>query len=78
LYISWISTPEGRYISKKVVIMDMGYVSAEEFKKLEAKVNRILEAHSLDEKLTDEEKRLVKEAKKGIREKKDFVAVEEI
>jgi len=56
----------------------MGYVSVEEFKKLEAKVNRILEAHALDEKLTEEEKELVKEAKKDIKEKKDFASVEDL
>jgi len=55
------------------------YVSIEEFKKLEAKVNHILEVHALDEKLTDEEKALVEEAKRDIKTKKaDFVSLDEL
>ena len=71
----------GRFISKNVVIMVMegAYVSIEEFKKLEAKVNHILEVHSLDEELTKEEKALIKEAKKDIKEnKKNFVSIEDL
>jgi hypothetical protein len=52
--------------------MTMGnaYVSIEEFKKLEAKINRILDAHALDDKLTRRELELVNEAKKDIKKNK--------
>ena len=59
--------------------MESAYVSVEEFKKLEAKVNRILDAHALDEELTKEEKELVAEAKKDIKGKRaNFVSADEI
>lgn len=70
-----------RFISEKVIIMVMesAYVSIEEFKKLEAKVNRILEAHALDENLTKEEMELVKEAKRDIKEKKaNFASIDDL
>ncbi|MBD3210202.1 hypothetical protein GF318_02365 [Candidatus Micrarchaeota archaeon] len=59
--------------------MASAYVSVEEFKKLEAKVNHILEVHALDETLTEEEKELVKEAKKDVKEDKtNFVSLDEL
>lgn len=59
--------------------MESQYVSIHEFKKLEAKVNHILDVHGLDEELTQEEKELVAEAKKDIKTKKaNFVSVDEI
>jgi hypothetical protein len=61
------------------MVMESAYVSIEEFKKLEDKVNRILEVHALDEKLTKEEKVLVDEVKRDVKEKKAvFVSVEDI
>lgn len=75
----WILTPEERFISKKVVNMVMEYVSIEEFKKLEKKVNHILAVHALDEKLSKEEKKLVDEVKKDIKEDKSaFVSVDDL
>lgn len=59
--------------------MEGAYVSVEEFKKLEAKVNRILDVHALDEELTKDEKGLIAEAKKDIKEKRaNFVSLDEI
>jgi len=59
--------------------MASAYVSIEEFKKFEAKVNHILEVHALDEKLTDEEKALVEEAKREKKSKKtNFVSLDEL
>jgi hypothetical protein len=57
--------------------MTMGnaYVSIEKFKRLEAKVNRILDAHALDEKLTRKEQALVNEVKKDIKKKSNFTSV---
>jgi len=61
------------------MVMESTYVSMEEFKKLEKKVNHIVEVHALDEELTKEEKILVDEAKKDIKEKKPvFVSVEDL
>lgn len=61
------------------MVMESAYVSIEEFKKLEDKVNRILEVHALDEKLTKEEKELVNEAKKDVKEKRTaFVSIDNI
>lgn len=57
-------------------MMGNAYVSIEEFKRLEAKINRILDAHALDEKLTRKERELVKAAKKGIKKKSEFTSVE--
>ena len=57
----------------------MEYVSIEEFKKLEKKVNHILAVHALDEKLSKEEKKLVDEVKKDIKEDKSaFVSVDDL
>jgi len=50
-------------------------VSVEKFKRLEAKVNRILDVHALDEKLTRKEQGLVNEAKKDIKKKSNFTSV---
>lgn len=74
-------TRVGRFISKKevIIIMASAYVSIEEFKKLEAKVNHILEVHALDGELTKEEKELVEEAKRDIKENKsNFVSLDEL
>ena len=61
------------------MVMESAYVSIEEFKKLEKKVNHIIEVHALDEELTKEERELVKKAKKDIKEKqKVFLSVEDI
>ncbi|MFH0884747.1 MAG: hypothetical protein V1861_03485 [Candidatus Micrarchaeota archaeon] len=56
--------------------MDRAYVSEEKFKMLEAKVNRILDVHALDEKLTRKEQERVNEAKKDIKKKSNFTSVE--
>ena len=45
-------------------------VSVHDFKRLEEKVNRLLIIHQLDSVLTDEEKRLVNEAKDDIKNKR--------
>lgn len=55
------------------------YVSVRDFKKLEEKVDLIMEVHASDRKLTKKEKSLVKEGKKDIRRKTGrFVSVEEL
>jgi hypothetical protein len=57
----------------------MEYVAMEDFKKLEQKVNHILEVHALDETLSKDEKELVKEVKKDIKENKSaFISVDDI
>ena len=59
--------------------MEGTYVSVEEFKKLKAKVNQILEVHAIDEDLSKEEKALVEEAKADIKKKKaSFVSIDEL
>ena len=61
--------------------MGMGnaYVSAKDFKRLEKKVNAIFEAHSTDSKLTKEEKKLAREAKKDLKsKKKSFIPIEQL
>ena len=55
------------------------YVSVDDFKKLEKKVEHIIEFHSLDEELTTEEKKLVDEVKRDIKEKKsNFSSVDDL
>lgn len=46
-----------------------GNVSMHDFRRLEEKVNRIIELHSADAELSAKEKKLVREAKKDIRKK---------
>jgi hypothetical protein len=59
--------------------MVMKYVAMEEFRRLEQKVNHILEVHALDETLSKEEKELIKEAKKDIKKGRSaFVSVNEL
>ena len=56
--------------------MVMEYVAMEDFKKLEQKVNHILEVHAIDETLSKDEKELVKEVKKDLKENKSaFVSI---
>ncbi|MCX6768628.1 MAG: hypothetical protein NTY83_02195 [Candidatus Micrarchaeota archaeon] len=55
------------------------YVSVRDFKKLEQKVDLIMEAHASDRKLTKKEKSLVKEGKKDIKRKTGrFVSLEDL
>lgn len=55
------------------------YVSVDDFKKLEKKVNHIIEVHTLDEELSTEEKQLVDEVKKDITEKKpNFSSIDDL
>ncbi len=56
------------------------YVSIQEFKKLEEKVNKLLYVHELDHVLTCEEKKLVEEAERDIKvqKKENFAKVEEL
>lgn len=56
------------------------YVSVQEFKKLEEKVNKLLSVHELDYLLTREEKELVEEAKDDVKNKRKekFVSINEL
>jgi len=55
------------------------YVSVRDFKKLEQKVDLIMEAHASDRKLTKKEKSLVKEGKRDIKRKTSrFVSLENL
>jgi len=60
--------------------MTEGYVSVQDFKRLEEKVNRLLSIHELDSVLTGEEKQLVDEAREDIRNRKKekFVNVNDL
>jgi hypothetical protein len=59
--------------------MVMEYVAMEDFKKLEQKVNHILEVHALDETLSKNEKELVKEVKKEVKENKSaFISIDNL
>ena len=58
---------------------DSAYVSLADFRKLEQKVNHIIQVHALDEELTKEEKDLIDEARKDIRKNKsEFVSVDSL
>lgn len=46
-----------------------GNVSMHDFRKLEEKVNRIIESRSVDAELSEKERKLVREAKKDIKKK---------
>ena len=55
------------------------YVSKKEFKKLEKKVEYIIDMHKEDEELTAKEKEILKEAKKDAKgRKKAFTPVDEL
>ena len=60
--------------------MENAYVSIDDFKKLEQKVNELLAVHELDKLLTSEEKQLVREAKNDIKNnrKENFISVDEL
>lgn len=50
--------------------MAEAYVSVRDFKRLAEKVNRLLVVHEMDYLLTEEEKKLVSEAKEDIKSKR--------
>lgn len=56
------------------------YVSIQDFKKLEEKVNKLLTIHEQDLVLTSEERQLIEEVKNDIKNKKkdNFVSVDTI
>lgn len=60
--------------------MSNGCVSINDFKKLEQKVNRLLVIHELDAVLTEEEKKLVTEAKGDLAsgKKEQFASIDKI
>lgn len=60
------------------VNMGNAYVSVKDFKKLERKVNSIIDIHTADSKLTKEEKKLAREAKRDLRLRKNIIPIEEL
>ncbi len=60
--------------------MEYEYVSVQDFKKLEEKVNKLLLIHELDSILSKEEKQLLEEAKDDMKNKRNekFVSVDEL
>lgn len=56
------------------------YASKKDLKKLEEKVERVLEMHELDDELTEAEKKLVKEVENDLRTNKKgaFISLDEL
>ncbi len=67
-------------ISDRSVNMGSACISAKDFKRLEKKVDALIEMHSEDTKLTAREKKLVKEVKDDLKHKRyhKFKSLDEI